>query len=113
MTVSIQNMAQTWLDANTYNAISMTVSSLGYAPNVHSKLINFNFNGTSTFSVTANGVICGPVTTVGNLPSPSVVGAGARFMVTDASNNRFSYVVSGGGANTVPVYSDGTNWRAG
>lgn len=51
--------------------------------------------------------------TVANLPSASVVGAGARSMVTDADSTTFAAVVAGSGANTVPVYSDGTNWRIG
>jgi hypothetical protein len=37
-------------------------------------------------------------------------------MVTDstvAAAGNFGAVVTGGGANTVPVYSDGTNWRIG
>lgn len=51
--------------------------------------------------------------TVTNLPSASAVGAGARSMVTDADSTTFAAVVAGGGANTVPVYSDGTNWRIG
>jgi hypothetical protein len=41
---------------------------------------------------------------------------GARAMVSDATvvaAGNFGAVVTGGGANTVPVYSDGTNWRIG
>jgi len=38
---------------------------------------------------------------------------GLRTMVSDATATTFASVVSGGGSNTVPVYSDGTNWRIG
>jgi len=47
-----------------------------------------------------------------NAPA-ATVGAGARAVVTDASATTFSSIVGGGGANVVPVYSDGTNWRIG
>lgn len=39
--------------------------------------------------------------------------AGARRFVTDANATTFASIVAGGGANGVPVYSDGTNWRIG
>jgi len=53
---------------------------------------------------------------VSALPSASGVGAGARAMVSDGSvvaAGNFGNVVASGGANVVPVYSDGTNWRIG
>jgi hypothetical protein len=50
--------------------------------------------------------------TVANLPAASV-GAGSRMFVTDANATTFASIVAGGGANGVPVYSDGTNWRIG
>ena len=40
-------------------------------------------------------------------------GAGARAVVTDANATTFHSIVAGGGANVVPVFSDGTNWRIG
>lgn len=51
--------------------------------------------------------------TVGTLPSASSVGAGGKAFVSDASSAPFADVVAGGGANFVPVYSDGANWRIG
>jgi hypothetical protein len=54
--------------------------------------------------------------TVANLPSVSVAGAGARAAVTDATQTLtagIGTIVSGGGANVVPVFCDGTNWRIG
>jgi hypothetical protein len=41
---------------------------------------------------------------------------GARTFVNNSSvvaSGNFGAIVAGGGANTVPVYSDGTNWRIG
>ena len=51
--------------------------------------------------------------TVANLPSATGAYAGARYLVTDANSTTFGSVAVGGGVNTVPVYSDGTNWRIG
>lgn len=51
--------------------------------------------------------------TVAGLSSAATVGIGTRFIVTDATATTYASIVAGGGANTVPVYSDGTNWRIG
>lgn len=63
---------------------------------------------------TVNGVIP-PTTnyTVATLPSAATSGAGARAFVSDANATTFASTVAGGGANAVPVYSDGTNWKIG
>ena len=47
------------------------------------------------------------------LPSASTAGAGTRGFITDANNVTFGSQVDGGGANSIPVYSDGTNWYVG
>lgn len=51
--------------------------------------------------------------TVAALPSAVDYGVGAKTFVSDALGPVFASVVVGGGAVTVPVYSDGTNWRVG
>lgn len=54
--------------------------------------------------------------TVANLPSAAIAGAGARAAVTDATQTLtagIGAIVAGGGANVVPVFCDGTNWRIG
>ena len=51
--------------------------------------------------------------TVAALVAAGTAGAGARAVVTDASATTFHSIVAGGGANVVPVFSDGTNWRIG
>lgn len=51
--------------------------------------------------------------TVATLPLAATAGAGTRAFVTDANATTFASIVVGGGANGVPVYSDGTNWRIG
>lgn len=81
-------------------------------------------NGTSvgvgvtgpTATLHVNGTIRGASYTVATLPAASTVGASARAYVTDATQTHTAGVggvVAGGGANGVPVYSDGTNWRIG
>ena len=52
-------------------------------------------------------------TTVSGLPVAGTAGAGARAMVTDSGSTTFNDVASGGGATTIPVFSDGTDWRIG
>jgi hypothetical protein len=64
----------------------------------------------STFKVVA--LVTG-VYTVATLPAAATVGAGARAFVTDANATTFASVVAGGGANKVPVYSDGAAWCIG
>lgn len=54
-----------------------------------------------------------PSFTVAALPSASTQGAGTKVFVTDANATTFNSVVAGGGANKVPVFSDGTAWRIG
>lgn len=50
--------------------------------------------------------------TVAELPAASS-SLGARYMVSNANATTFNSIVAGGGANKVPVFSDGTNWRIG
>lgn len=52
-------------------------------------------------------------TTVAELPSASLSGAGSRAFVNDANATTFAATVVGGGTNRVPVYSDGTVWKIG
>jgi hypothetical protein len=51
--------------------------------------------------------------TVATLPSAATSGSGARAFVSDAKATTFASTVAGGGANFVPVYSDGANWKIG
>jgi hypothetical protein len=56
------------------------------------------------------------ISTVANLPAASAVNKGERRAVTDASTTLtlgIGTTVAGGGANFVPVHSDGTNWIIG
>jgi len=63
---------------------------------------------------TAGGIIP-PTTvyTVATLPSAATSDVSARAFVSDANATTFASTVAGGGANKVPVYSDGANWKIG
>lgn len=64
-------------------------------------------------SGTTGGAIVTATCTVANLPTGV---AGARAFVTDATvaaSGNFAVAVTGGGANNVPVYHDGTSWKIG
>jgi hypothetical protein len=52
-------------------------------------------------------------TTVGALPAAGAGNKGWRAFVTDANAATFNTIAATGGANNVPVFSDGTNWRIG
>ena len=69
--------------------------------------------GTVLASVSAAGVVKTIVLTVATLPAAATAGAGARAFVSNATLTTFATVPIGGGANGVPVYSDGTNWYIG
>jgi hypothetical protein len=64
-------------------------------------------------SASTQSFISTTVYTVVTLPSAVTSGVGARSFVSDANATTFASIVAGGGANKVPVYSDGTNWRIG
>lgn len=64
-------------------------------------------------SLTASSYLKVAPVLVASLPSAATAGAGARAMVSDATATTFASTVAGGGANTVPVFSDGTNWKIG
>lgn len=70
------------------------------------------FAGTSVVTP-ATGYVKTTATTVAALPAAATAGAGARAFVTDATATTFLSTVTGGGANKVPVVSDGTNWLIG
>jgi hypothetical protein len=53
------------------------------------------------------------VYTVNTLPDAAVAGLGTRTFVSDSSVTTFNANLVGGGTTTVPVYSDGTNWKVG
>lgn len=85
------------------------ISSYAYTGNaIHTP----GFAVDSVGGITCPRVLTVPVT-VSSLPSAATAGDGARAFVTDATATTFGSTVAGSGANKVPVYSDGTNWKIG
>lgn len=64
-------------------------------------------------TLTASSYIKVTPVTVANLPNAATAKQGARAFVTDATSATFNAAVVGGGANVVPVFSDGTGWKVG
>jgi hypothetical protein len=94
--------------------------------NANEIVIGYNVTGSGSNTTTIGnssttltklaGAVNSTVYTVATLPSASTSGAGARAFVTDANATMTAGIgttVAAGGANAVPVYSDGTNWKIG
>lgn len=117
-------IAQTVSNAAQPNVTSVgTLTSLSVSGNASAgnldggNLVSANFFSgdgglLSNVTVSSTTIKTTPVA-VGSLPAAATAGAGARAFVTDANDNTFGASVVSGGANSVPVYSDGTNWFIG
>ena len=81
--------------------------SLGVGVSVATEKLHVSGN------IRATGFVRTQSTTVAGLVPAATAGAGARSFVTDATSTTFLSVVAGGGANKVPVVSDGTSWLIG
>lgn len=97
---------QTYTDASNYSRVGLDVGL------TTSNVFTFGPQAAGTGTLRPLYLSTGS-TTVANLASASAVGAGARAFVTDANATTFLSTVAGGGANKVPVVSDGTNWLIG
>ena len=99
-----------------YNILSNTdwCAGIDNSDNDHFKFSKNSTLGTNDYwTILTTGGVRQDTVTVANLPAAGTVGNGTRYFVTDATATTFASVVAGGGANNVPVYSDGTNWRIG
>ena len=112
---NIFSMTDTWnAGATTFTAVLMNVTDT--SSTAGSNLLDLQVGGVSKASVNKAGYFRTAGFTVAALPAAATAGAGARAYVTDGSvvaAGNFGTIVAGGGANGVPVYSDGTNWRIG
>jgi hypothetical protein len=66
-----------------------------------------------TGNIYTSGIIQGNVYTVATLPAANTAGTGSRAFVNNSNTTVFYNIANAGGSNTVPVFSDGTNWRIG
>jgi hypothetical protein len=83
--------------------ISITLN--GSTGNIDANIVNATLNGV----VNALYIVLTPIT-YANRPA-SVTGIKTIF--SDANTTTFHNIVSGGGANVMPAYYDGTYWRIG
>lgn len=73
-------------------------------------------NNATANTIVANTYMKTVAVTFATLPTAATAGAGARAFITDgnvAIAGNVGNQISGGGSNSLPVYSDGTNWRIG
>jgi len=75
-----------------------------------------NVTPVDTLSVGGNAYVSGKVTTLPTALANLTAVAGARAFINNANlvaSGNFGTLVGSGGANTVPVWSDGSNWYIG
>lgn len=129
MTVPISNLTSTWASTTaTYNALKINVQSPGIeyrnslTYQLNSRVVKYTLNSNTIYSIDVGGNIFYGGTlymnqtganTVANLGGAYNEGIGTRKFVTDSTSLNFGSVVQGGGANCVPVYSNGTHWLIG
>lgn len=109
--VAVRNgtSAQTSRVYNTFtDASNGEWAEVAWSSNVAYIRAQKNGAGTQRLMVPVTGA-----TTVAGLPAAATAGAGARAFVTDATVTTFMTTVAGGGANAVPVVSDGSAWKIG
>lgn len=140
---NVGSVTMSWVDRTTDLAnartASMTLNSAGTA-NAQIQVANLSANSINTWTFGANGNLITPGSIVtaggsgGNITGANIITAntivttpvalanltavaGARAFVNNAnlaaSANTFGAQISGSGSNTVPVWSDGTNWYIG
>lgn len=115
---SVANITSALTTWNTAIALStLRVTNINSNNNTVTAMMIANTTGDVTFArgliAPSTGWVRTTGTTVSALPAASTAGQGARAFVTDASATTFMSVVAAGGANKVPVVSDGTNWLIG
>jgi hypothetical protein len=95
------------MNAVSFDSANSTITGTNFgAPSYSDAVVTFG-------SVTALGTIKPRTATVTALGSAATAGVGARATVTNATLATFGSIAVNGGANVVPVYSNGTNWIIG
>lgn len=101
-----------------YNSNTTTAGNV-YFGTLRAGSVNIGKSGTNvniTGTVTVSATLKTTATTLATLGSASSAGAGTRAFITDGNlvaAGNFGAVVGGSSGNSVPVYSDGTDWRIG
>ena len=99
-------------------APNLPLAPIEYDVNYQEKLTNtlrlfFNQLDSVLTILTSAYITNTTIYTVATLPTASSSNAGTRTFVSDSSVTTFGSTVAGGGTTTVPVYSNGTNWKVG
>ena len=94
-------------------APSLPIPPSVYARQYHDQLNNVLRLYFSQIDNFVGQLALGSVYLVADLPVAAATSVGARAFVTNSSVTTFNTIVAGGGANNVPVFFDGTNWRVG
>jgi hypothetical protein len=97
---------------------NLPLAPIEYDANYQEKLTNtlrlfFNQLNSVLTILTSAYITNTSITTVASLPTASATNAGTRTFVSYSSVTTFGSTVAGGGTTTVPVYSNGTNWKVG
>ena len=97
---------------------NLPLAPVQYDPQYGEKLTNtlrlfFNQLNAALTILTNAYITNTTIYTVATLPTASTANAGTRTFVSDSTTTTFGATVTGGGSNTVPVYSNGTSWKVG
>jgi hypothetical protein len=92
------------------NTVSGNVSATGSVNAAGQVSATGNVTGGNILTA---GYVKVQATTFAGLPSASSAGVGARAFITDATSTTFNAAAAGGGANNMPVFSNGTSWFIG
>ena len=91
----------------------ITGSGASPAPSINGfdtiNAISFSASG----NILSSGIVKTGVYVTGNIPTASIAGVGSRAFVTDADAVTFGNLYVGGAGNSMPVWSNGTNWYIG
>jgi len=102
----------TTLRGITITATNISATAIGNA----NTAVNANTGVFTTLTantvVTSSYIKITPVT-FNTLPTASIAGSGARAFITDANTTTFGAYVGGGGANNMPLFSNGSAWFVG
>lgn len=105
------------LDGFSDGGTTQTWSANSLSGNITARSLQVGPTAPPAGGISTNGQIRTVGTTYATLPAPGTIGNGTRAFITDclfaASGNYGAAIITGGGSNQVPVYSDGINWRIG
>ena len=94
MAQSITNMNQVWMDTNTRNSISMSVSTMGNGASANSSLLVFNVDGDQKFRIDTVGRVRAPYH-----PAFCISGNDGNVVTTAGSKLKFNRVIHNNGSH--------------